>query len=357
MAEPAEATPPALPAASTLRERIPVLKPTQARALRSFFSTPQLWTLRDNGALRIYDGRLREGSFPVDAEGARILLWFDEVGDAAGVDGLHWPDFQGRSRVLAWALSFEPHLMALSEALGVALLPITDDSTPPSGHDPDGVWLEFTIEDGGYDDQPQVLRSSGAMRVPAGWLARMLAKADPPYDEPLPLEHWNEVPEQVALVFAGPAVRPGDWNALRPGDVLVLGSRAKPPVAEARGAGRAWPLRPGSDGWTISGDFRTLIQETHSMSDDDIDTAEGEEADAEPRPPTAHNLPVQVDFHLGEMQLTLGDLANLQPGYVFNLPVQVEGANVEIRANGRRVGQGELVAVGDTLGVRLVNWS
>lgn len=93
------------------------------------------------------------------------------------------------------------------------------------------------------------------------------------------------------------------------------------------------------------------------MSDetDELDGVEGEPA--EPRPPTAHNLPVQVDFHLGSMQLTVGELANLQPGYVFTLPVQVEGANVDIRANGQRVGRGELVAVGDTLGVRLVSWS
>ena len=34
-----------------------------------------------------------------------------------------------------------------------------------------------------------------------------------------------------------------------------------------------------------------------------------------------------------------------------------EGANVTIRANGRVAGQGELVAVGDTLGVRLLSWS
>lgn len=341
-----------------LRDRLPRMQPAQARAIRSFFAAPQIWTLRDNGALRLYDGRARDNAFPVDAEGTRILLAFDEIGDAPGVDGLHWPDFQGRSRVLAWALSNEPHLMALSEALGVALLPVTDASTPKAGYDADGLWLEFTIEDGGYDDQPQVLRSSGALRIPAGWLGRLLAKADPPYDdEPLPLDRWNDLPEPVALVFAGPALRQPDWAGLRAGDVLVLGSRAHPPQVEARSASRAWPVRPGPNGWEISGEFRTLIQETSTMSDetDELDGVEGESA--EPRPPTAHNLPVQVDFHLGSMQLTVGELANLQPGYVFTLPVQVEGANVDIRANGQRVGRGELVAVGDTLGVRLVSWS
>ena len=35
----------------------------------------------------------------------------------------------------------------------------------------------------------------------------------------------------------------------------------------------------------------------------------------------------------------------------------LEGANVTIRANGQPVGHGEVVAVGDTLGVRLLWWS
>ena len=41
---------------------------------------------------------------------------------------------------------------------------------------------------------------------------------------------------------------------------------------------------------------------------------------------------------------------------MFPVPAQLEGANVTIRANGEAVGQGELVSVGDTLGVRLLGW-
>jgi len=63
-----------------------------------------------------------------------------------------------------------------------------------------------------------------------------------------------------------------------------------------------------------------------------------------------------VQFELGRLEVALSDLAQLQPGYVFALPAHLEGANVAIRANGREVGRGELVAVGDTLGVRLRSW-
>ena len=71
----------------------------------------------------------------------------------------------------------------------------------------------------------------------------------------------------------------------------------------------------------------------------------------------AGRLPVDVEFEVGKVELKLSDIAALQPGYVFALPTHLEGANVTIRANGRVAGQGELVAVGDTLGVRLLSWS
>ena len=70
----------------------------------------------------------------------------------------------------------------------------------------------------------------------------------------------------------------------------------------------------------------------------------------------ARNLPVQLAFDIGRTEVSLGELAALQPGYVFPLPAHLEGANVTIRANGRAAGRGEVVAVGSTLGVRLLSW-
>jgi type III secretion protein Q len=67
-------------------------------------------------------------------------------------------------------------------------------------------------------------------------------------------------------------------------------------------------------------------------------------------------IPVQLDFEIGEVATNLRELNRIEPGYIFELPSRLEGANVSIRANGKRVGTGELVAVGETLGVRLTEW-
>ena len=68
----------------------------------------------------------------------------------------------------------------------------------------------------------------------------------------------------------------------------------------------------------------------------------------------ADSIPVSLDFDLGNLAVPLGELASLKPGYVFELPNSLDSVRVVIRANGTRVGHGELVAVGDVLGVQLL---
>jgi type III secretion protein Q len=64
-------------------------------------------------------------------------------------------------------------------------------------------------------------------------------------------------------------------------------------------------------------------------------------------------LEVRVSFDLGEMTLRMGELAALQPGQVLTLDVSPQRL-VSIRANGRLVGHGELVRVGEEVGVRVL---
>jgi type III secretion protein Q len=103
----------------------------------------------------------------------------------------------------------------------------------------------------------------------------------------------------------------------------------------------------------------TLLETAMNEHDDAPSDGAGSAQDRSPDQGDAatRSLPVLVEFELGRLELTMGELAGLQPGYVFPLPAFVEGANVTIRANGRVSGRGELVAVGDTLGVRLVSWN
>ena len=63
-------------------------------------------------------------------------------------------------------------------------------------------------------------------------------------------------------------------------------------------------------------------------------------------------LKLQVAFSLGAQSLSFQEVANAQPGYVFELP-QIPSSAVSIEVNGTVVGKGEIVLVGDRVGVRM----
>lgn len=65
-------------------------------------------------------------------------------------------------------------------------------------------------------------------------------------------------------------------------------------------------------------------------------------------------LPVELTFDLGYQTLTLEQLNQLQPGYIFELDQPITKP-VTVRANGKVIGQGELVNANDRLGVRLLD--
>lgn len=64
-------------------------------------------------------------------------------------------------------------------------------------------------------------------------------------------------------------------------------------------------------------------------------------------------LPVKLVFLAGETEVALRDLRRITPGYVFDLGRPVD-RHVEVRANGRRVGIGELVEIDRRVGVRML---
>ena len=66
------------------------------------------------------------------------------------------------------------------------------------------------------------------------------------------------------------------------------------------------------------------------------------------------DLPVRLHFDLGERQLTLSELMVIGPGHVFDLGRELKRA-VIIRANGKVIGEGELVDVDGQIGVSVLS--
>jgi len=64
-------------------------------------------------------------------------------------------------------------------------------------------------------------------------------------------------------------------------------------------------------------------------------------------------LEVPVHLELAIMSLPLAELAALTPGHVLQLPVLLRNATVQLVCHGQTLGHGQLVAVGDHLGLQI----
>lgn len=68
------------------------------------------------------------------------------------------------------------------------------------------------------------------------------------------------------------------------------------------------------------------------------------------------DVPLTVVCQVGSLELPLGQLRELGEGSVLALPDSQADA-VQLMVNGRCVGRGELVAIGEGLGVRLTRFA
>lgn len=357
------------PPVRPLRGLLPLVDASGCEALRGFFSVPRWWLLGDGAAVQARTAEAPAASVAVDAEGARLQLHVDgPAGTDDDASRLRWSDHSGRSRILAWSLAHESTLRRLSEWLGVSLLPSLDAGGDGESNTTGAatLWLEVRIDEPPRDDGDDADASDARpptlarLRLPLAWLPALASRAEPPHeDDPAPTAgRWRSLATSVQVLFPVTlAMR--DWRALREGDVIVAGHRSQPPACVARASGRDWPLAPAPGGWTVRSHSipAPVHYEETPMTQQEHDGGAPSEAPAAPAPDPARSLPVQVEFELGRTEMSIGELADLQPGYVFPLATPLEGASVTIRANGRIAGRGELVAVGETLGVRLLSWS
>ncbi|WCM24385.1 type III secretion system cytoplasmic ring protein SctQ [Paraburkholderia bryophila] len=68
---------------------------------------------------------------------------------------------------------------------------------------------------------------------------------------------------------------------------------------------------------------------------------------------TLIELDVPVQLEISTLELPLATLATLQPGYLLELPIAVEDAQVRLVVHGRTIGTGRLVAIGEHLGLQI----
>ncbi len=167
-----------------------------------------------------------------------------------------------------------------------------------------------------------------------------------------PNDATDRLPIPVRLCRAGCDFSLAELRSLQPGDVILPDSHAKQqstPIAvvgehmqfetERVVAGFRLASKIARSRTDSAGEW-FMQQPTEALQRQSDDTA------------GLDQLPVRVVFEVGRLELPLADVRRLAPGYVLPLTKPVESA-VDIVANGRKIGQGSLLKVGDSIGVRV----
>lgn len=275
---------------------------------------------------------------------------------AERIGELDWSDYAGTARLTAWTLTHRRAMTRLAQVFRGIVLPQALIDT--AAVEPDGlVTLGFRI---GMGDEAT---DEGVLRIAPAIARRLLARAEI-VSPTRPLAALGTLPMPIRVGLRGPTLDVAELRSLESGDVIVLGTRANvlgklDMRVVGAGAGGAWQAS-WHDGRVhidaaIDPSTEPLRSPTMTDSDDTPPHAAASGANAPAADPLAQ-LPVRIDFTLGELELPLAKLSQLEPGYVFNLVDNLDTARIGIRANGRRVGSGRIVAVGDTLGVQLEGW-
>jgi type III secretion system YscQ/HrcQ family protein len=335
--------------ARPVRERLPRLAPSKAAALRALFCNRDVLMLEGDPAtswafspapFASPHGVLLRGA----CEEISLSLSDDELTEH--LDVREWWDYDGASRLPAWTLAHAPFLDALGRAVREPLLPQAWSDTAASLCDSvSTVSLTFTAAatDGRV--------TSGVLRMSAAMASRLAGSPD--WRPPQQMHRWAALPATLRIQLRAMPFPRRELNAAEIGDVLVLGRRAHCwrnlhlLATRARGA-PCWNACYDDGRVTIVDGAPYFSAEVNMMDP----TPEATDTPVAAR--ALENVPVTVDFELGSLLLPLGELAALKPGYVFQLAGRLDEARVVIRANGARVGCGELVAVGDVLGVQLL---
>jgi flagellar motor switch protein FliN/FliY len=108
-------------------------------------------------------------------------------------------------------------------------------------------------------------------------------------------------------------------------------------------------------------DFANYFEENKTMKEEDIDKLEEdisneeivEVDDQEENVNPLQSLPVTLTVEAARFKISLDKLMNMQPGNILDLAVHPE-QGVDLSVNGQKIGRAELVNLGETLGIRII---
>lgn len=161
---------------------------------------------------------------------------------------------------------------------------------------------------------------------------------------------WASLPIEVQLRKGSARISRRLLKSVRPGDVIVADAMcAKHCAITVVGECLAATAAIENESLKLLTPFTRLSgRELENWSMTEHTTLRPGDA----QPGDLDDIAVKLAFEMGRRDVSLGELKTIAPGYIFDLSRTPQNA-IEIYAGSQRIGQGEIVQIGDALGVRV----
>ncbi|WP_163266874.1 type III secretion system cytoplasmic ring protein SctQ [Chelativorans alearense] len=187
-----------------------------------------------------------------------------------------------------------------------------------------------------------------ALALNADWAIRLGNLLDDTQKRQPPLR--LDVPASVSIWRGVTSISLAELRALQPGDIILpeeMNPRHETAVAIFADRFVA-PVKAAGEGWLLIGAPRAVVATRWEWMMDHAKkpgAAAIEDSDLE-------DLPVTLVFELARVGMSLKEISALSPGAVVKV-ADVADQSVDLLANGKRIGRGEIVRIGEGLGVQV----
>lgn len=175
--------------------------------------------------------------------------------------------------------------------------------------------------------------------------------------EPGPEIEWISLP--VTFELGRTLIRLQEISGIRCGD--IIGIEQWQSQGTAIGARLVLGHGHASSVTALIDDTRITLQPWKEFTLSSVSTPHAAPADAKETTGVAlgrlDSMEVVLRFEVGDLSVSLRELRSIRPGHVFELAQPLNNSTVRIFAHGNMLGTGHLVAVGDRLGIRVVEFA
>jgi len=177
--------------------------------------------------------------------------------------------------------------------------------------------------------------------------------------------HSKTIELTLGIKVGAVLLQQNEWETLKAGDFIVLDTGSYDPRKHQGAATIMLGLSPLFQVKVKQNklqliDYASIYEDPMAEYTPEIPEPTDHEATllpgAEEQPISLKDLPIHLTIELSRIRITLEKLMELSPGNLIELPIHPEQV-VKLTVNGQLVGHAELVHLGETLGIRVLNLS